>query len=180
MPGDLAEKRLVSGRRPRKAGWGADSGRSQSRMEAGKESGGDARTERTLGHTREHGREGPRCMREREQRGSWTRTDPGGSPSQPRRSALQPRCPLGPVPEEPRRHTWPEQRRRAGERGVQRALSAKSGQLSGSVRLRGVGNDAALRATPSNVLSRCLLSDSLCVRARTIAGRCACQLALCI
>ena len=51
-------------------------------MEVGKDSGGDARTEHTLGHTREHGREGPRCMREREQRGSWTRTDPGGGPSQ--------------------------------------------------------------------------------------------------
>ena len=51
-------------------------------MEVGKDSGGDARTEPTLGYTREHGREGPSCMREREQRGSWTRTDPGGSPSQ--------------------------------------------------------------------------------------------------
>ena len=122
-------------------------------MEVGKDGGGDARTEHTLGHTREYGREGPRCMREREQRGSWTRTEPGGSPSQPRRSALEPYCPFGPVPEEPRRHTWPEQHRRANERGVQRALSAKSGRLSGSVRRRGVGNDAALRAAPSNVLS---------------------------
>ena len=51
-------------------------------MEVGKDSGGVARTEHTQGHTREHGREGPRCMREREQRGSWTSTDPGGSPSQ--------------------------------------------------------------------------------------------------
>ena len=68
-------------------------------------------------------------------------------------SAPEACCPLGPSPEEPRRHTWPEQRRRAGERAVQRALSAKLGWLSGSVRLRGVGNDAALRAAPSNVLS---------------------------
>ena len=102
-------------------------------MEVGRESGSDARTGHTLGHAREYGREGPSRMREREQRGSWTRTEPGGSPSQPRRSALQPGCRLGPVPEEPRRHTWPEQRRRANERGVQRALSAKSGRLSGSV-----------------------------------------------
>ena len=51
-------------------------------MEVGRESGGDARTEHTLGHTREHGREGPSRMREREQRGSWACTDPGGSPSQ--------------------------------------------------------------------------------------------------
>ena len=96
-------------------------------MEVGSESGGDGRTEHTQGHAREHGREGPRYMREREQRVSWTRTDPGGSPSQPRRSALEPCCRLGPVPEEPRRHTWPEQLRRAGERAVQRALSAESG-----------------------------------------------------
>ena len=130
-------------------------------MEVGSESGGDARTGHTLGHTREHGREGPRCMREREQRGSWTRTDPGGCPSQPRRSALQAFSRLGPGPEEPRRRTGPEQRRRANERGVQRALSAKSGRLSGSVRLRGVGNDAALRAAPSNVLSLCSLRLSL-------------------
>ena len=51
-------------------------------MEVGKDSGGDARTEPTQGHTREHGREGPSRMRERDQRGSWTRTDPGRSPSQ--------------------------------------------------------------------------------------------------
>ena len=38
-------------------------------MEVGRESGGDARTEHTQGHTREDGREGPRCMRERDQRG---------------------------------------------------------------------------------------------------------------
>ena len=96
-------------------------------MKVGKDGGGDARTGHTQGHTREYGREGPSRMREREQRGSWTRTDPGGSPSQPRRSALEPCCRLGPVPEEPRRHTWPEQHRRANERGVQRALSAESG-----------------------------------------------------
>ena len=111
-------------------------------MDVGRESGSDARTEHTLGHTREHGREGPRCMRVREQRprGSWTRTDPGGSPSQPRRSALQACYRLGPVPEEPRRHTGPEQRRRANERGVQRALSAKLGWLSGSVLASWRGN----------------------------------------
>ena len=75
-------------------------------MEAGRESGGDARTESTQGRTREHGREGPRCMREREQRGSWTRTEPSGSPSQAASectSALQAFSRLGPVPEEPRR-----------------------------------------------------------------------------
>ena len=88
-------------------------------MEVGRVSGSDARTEHTQGHTREHGREVPRCMREREQRGSWTRTDAGGSPSQPRRSALEPCCRLGPSPEEPRRHTGPEQHRRANERGMQ-------------------------------------------------------------
>ena len=49
-------------------------------MKVGRESGGDARTGHTQGHTREYGREGPSRMREREQRGSWTRTDPGGSP----------------------------------------------------------------------------------------------------
>ena len=51
-------------------------------MEVGRESGGDARIEHTQGHTREHGREGPSRMRERDQRGSWTCTDPGGSPFQ--------------------------------------------------------------------------------------------------
>ena len=103
-------------------------------MEVGKDSGGDARTGHTQGHAREHGREGPSRMRERDQRGSWTRTEPGGNPSQPRRSALQACCRLGPVPEEPRRRTRPEQRRRANERGLQRALSAKLGWLSGTVR----------------------------------------------